>query len=85
MLIVRQELKVALCRYASDTLSSIHTARRFCQRFDKWMLRRETELEMMMDIKDRTDQLNTSLKEVGKSESKGSAFGRYLKNLFTPA
>ncbi|KAM9745374.1 uncharacterized protein ACNS7B_009764 [Menidia menidia] len=82
---LRQELEVALCRYTLDTLSSIHTVRSFCERFSKWMLQRKDELEKMMDIKDRTDQLNTSLKQVGESESKGSAFGRYLKNLFTPA
>jgi len=47
------------------------------------MLWRETELEMMMDIKDRVDQLNLNISEVTKSENKGKAFWKYVKNMFT--
>ncbi|KAM4530693.1 uncharacterized protein apol [Odontesthes bonariensis] len=79
----RAELQDTLHRYTSDTLSYIHTVRGFCEMFSKWMLWRETELEMMMDIKDRVDQLNINISEVTKSENKGKAFWGYVKNIFT--
>ncbi|XP_072225275.1 uncharacterized protein apol [Leuresthes tenuis] len=78
----RAELQDALRRYTSDTLSYIHTVRGFCEMFSKWMLWRETELEMMMDIKDRVDQLNLNISEVTKSENKGTALWKYVKNMF---
>ncbi|KAM4530694.1 uncharacterized protein PAE49_023110 [Odontesthes bonariensis] len=80
----RAELQDTLHRYTSDTLSYIHTVRGFCEMFSKWMLRRKTELNMMRDIKDRIDQLNLNISKVTKSENKGKAFWRYVKNKFNP-
>ncbi|KAM6904812.1 uncharacterized protein FYW49_014897 [Xenentodon cancila] len=79
----RNELQEALSRYISDTLTCIHTGREFCERLSKWMLRMETELHMMMDIKDRADKINLNLSHFTQSENKGRAFGEYMKNKFT--
>ncbi|XP_075884855.1 uncharacterized protein LOC142890005 isoform X2 [Nelusetta ayraudi] len=43
----RTELKKALCKYTTDTLSYVATVRSFCKRSSRWMLYRETELNMM--------------------------------------
>ncbi|XP_061568646.1 uncharacterized protein LOC133422637 [Cololabis saira] len=77
------ELQEALCRYISDTLTYIHTVREFCGRFSKWTLRRETELHMMMDIKDRADKISLDLSHFTQSEDKGKAFVEYMGNKFT--
>ncbi|XP_061568409.1 uncharacterized protein LOC133422434 [Cololabis saira] len=77
------ELQEALCRYTSDTLTYVHTAREFCGRFSKWTLRRETELHMMMDIKDRADKISLDLSHFTQSEDKGKAFREYMGNKFT--
>lgn len=79
----RKELKEVLCRYTSDTLSYIVSVRSFCQMFGKWMLRRETELNMMMDIKDRNDKISQNFSFVTQSENKGQAFLEYVKNQFS--
>lgn len=57
----RKELQEALCRYATDTLLHVDTARGFCEKNSKWMLRRETELDMMMDIKERANKIDPTL------------------------
>lgn len=80
----RKELQEALCRYTTDTLTHVDTVRRFRQRISKWMLGRETELQMMMDIKDRADKIDLKLSHVTESQNKGKAFGEYLKNKVTP-
>ncbi|XP_078808012.1 uncharacterized protein LOC111947732 isoform X9 [Oryzias latipes] len=54
---IRKELEDALRCYASDILTDIQTVRDFCEKFSKWMLWRETELEMIRDIKDRADKV----------------------------
>ncbi|CAB1452234.1 unnamed protein product [Pleuronectes platessa] len=41
---------------AADTLNDIDTVRGFCEDVSKWGLRRETELNMMKDIKERVDK-----------------------------
>ncbi|XP_068435204.1 uncharacterized protein [Clinocottus analis] len=79
----RQELQEALCCYISDTLFYIDTVREFCERSQKWMLRRETELEMMMDIKDRADNIDLSMDHVTQSETKFKAFVEYMKSKAT--
>ena len=79
----RKELQSALCGYAAETLTYIDTVRRFCQRSSRWILGRESELEMMLDIKDRADQIDLKFNHVTKSENKGKALGEYLKSLMT--
>ncbi|KAM4535497.1 uncharacterized protein apol [Fundulus diaphanus] len=79
----RRELQEALCRYVCDTLTYIQLGRGFCEMFSKWMLWRETELEMMMDIKDRADRTDLAISHVTGSEEKGKAFLEYMKSKFT--
>ncbi|XP_060945806.1 apolipoprotein L2-like [Limanda limanda] len=51
----RKELQQVLCRYVTDTLIYIDTVRGFCEDVSEWGLQRETELNMMIDIKERVD------------------------------
>ncbi|CAB1342052.1 unnamed protein product [Coregonus sp. 'balchen'] len=76
---VRSELtRELLGRYISDTLSHINTVRKFCDRHSKWALQRETELEMMRDIKERADRINLKFDHVRNSATKPKAFGEFL-------
>lgn len=79
----RKELQEALCCYTADTLIYIDTVREFCERSPKWMLGRETELNMMVDIKDRADSIDLSIGHVTQSENRGKAFLEYMKSKFT--
>ncbi|XP_078808009.1 uncharacterized protein LOC111947732 isoform X5 [Oryzias latipes] len=54
---VRKELEDALRCYVTDILTDIQIVKYFCEKFSKWMLWRETELEMIRDIKDRADKV----------------------------
>ena len=51
----RKELQQVLCRYVTDTLIYIDTVRGFCEDVSKWGLGRETELKIIIDIKERVD------------------------------
>ncbi|XP_075873120.1 uncharacterized protein LOC142882324 [Nelusetta ayraudi] len=66
----RRELKKALCKYTTDTLSYVATVRSFYKRSYRWMLCRETEVNMMIDIKERADKSNTGIRKNFKSGSK---------------
>ncbi|XP_028455597.1 uncharacterized protein LOC114569750 isoform X1 [Perca flavescens] len=79
----RKELQEALCCYTADTLIYIDTVREFCDKNPKWMLGRETELEMMRDIKDRADNIDLSIGHVRQSKNKGKAFWEYMKSKVT--
>ena len=79
----RKELQEALCCYTSDTLIYIDTVREFCEGNPKWMLRREEELQMMRDIKDRVDSTDLSISHVTQSKNKGKAFVDYMKSKVT--
>ncbi|GLD73055.1 uncharacterized protein AKAME5_002438000 [Lates japonicus] len=79
----REELQEALCRYVADTLIYIDTVRGFCEKISKWALGRETELNMMMDIKDRADSIDLNIGHVSRSENKGKAFWEYMKSKVT--
>lgn len=72
-----------MCRYTTDTLTYIHTVRAFCAMFSKWMIWRDTEVEMMRDIKDRLEALDLNVNHVTKSEEKGKAFVEYMKSKVT--
>ncbi|XP_020342423.1 uncharacterized protein LOC109893570 isoform X2 [Oncorhynchus kisutch] len=67
-----------LVQYISDTLSNIHTVREFCDRHSKWALQRETELEMMRDIKERAERIDLKFNHVRKSATKAKAFGEFV-------
>uniref|UniRef100_A0A4W6E3V9 Apolipoprotein L n=1 Tax=Lates calcarifer TaxID=8187 RepID=A0A4W6E3V9_LATCA len=79
----REELQEALCRYVTDTLIYIDTVRGFCEKISKWALGRETELNMMMDIKDRADSIDLNIGHVSQSENKGKALWEYMKSKVT--
>ncbi|XP_044037294.1 uncharacterized protein LOC122868916 isoform X1 [Siniperca chuatsi] len=79
----RKELQEVLYCYTADTLSHIDTVRGFCERKSKWMLGRETELHMIIDIKDRADKINLNISHVSQSEKKGKAFLEYMKSKST--
>uniref|UniRef100_A0A3B3IAX6 Apolipoprotein L n=1 Tax=Oryzias latipes TaxID=8090 RepID=A0A3B3IAX6_ORYLA len=79
ILFYRKELEDALRCYVTDILTDIQTVRDFCEKFSKWMLWRETELERIRDIKKRADDVSNC----AKSEGKGQAFKKYVKNMFT--
>ncbi|XP_034448428.1 uncharacterized protein apol isoform X3 [Hippoglossus hippoglossus] len=64
----RKELQQVLCRYVTDTLIYIDTVRGFYEDVSKWGLRRETELNMMIDIKERVDIINLNIDHVSKSD-----------------
>ncbi|XP_074552787.1 uncharacterized protein LOC141809595 [Halichoeres trimaculatus] len=79
----RKELREALRHYTADTLIYIHTVKSFCERSPKWLLGMETELNMMMDIKDRVDSIDLDISHVTKSGNKGEAFLEYMKSKVT--
>lgn len=79
----REELQEALCQYTTDTLICIDTVRGFCEKISKWMLGRETELNMIMDIKIRADKIDLSISHVTRSENRGNAFLEYMKSKVT--
>lgn len=79
----REKLLAALLDYTKDTLAFISTVRAFCETSSKWELHRETEVHMLMDIKDRFDNLDLTISQVFKSEEKGKAFKKYMKEAFS--
>ncbi|XP_037647746.1 uncharacterized protein LOC119501451 [Sebastes umbrosus] len=79
----RKELQKALCCYTADTLIYIDTVREFCERSPEWMLGREKEFHMMVDIKDRADSIVLKIGHVTQSENKGKAFLKYMKSKVT--
>ncbi|XP_041634079.1 uncharacterized protein LOC121503640 [Cheilinus undulatus] len=79
----RKELRKALWSYTADTLVYIDTVIRFCKRVPKWMLGMESELNMLMDIKERADNIDLNIKHVTQSENKGEAFLEYMKSKVT--
>ncbi|XP_029913391.1 uncharacterized protein LOC115363360 [Myripristis murdjan] len=78
--LLREELQEALCRYISDTFSYMDTVKEFCYKLSKWMLERETDVSMMMDIKDRADKINLNFSHVTKSENKAQALFELTKS-----
>ncbi|XP_067426726.1 uncharacterized protein [Thunnus thynnus] len=79
----REELQKALCQYTTDTLICIDTVRGFCEKISKWMLGRETELNMIMDIKIRADKIDLEIGHVKQSENKVKALREYGRSKAT--
>ncbi|XP_058508650.1 uncharacterized protein LOC131474934 [Solea solea] len=79
----RKELQETLFRYITDTITYTDMVRGFCDMSSKWLLRRETELNMMTDIKTRDDGINLNIDHFTKSEKKGKAFWEYMKSKVT--
>lgn len=79
----RERLQVQLREYVSDTLQYIEGVKEFCEREQKWTLERETELDMMRDIKERANQITLRFDHVQKAEDKTKAFGEYMHSSLT--
>ncbi|XP_053529716.1 uncharacterized protein LOC128628829 isoform X1 [Ictalurus punctatus] len=75
---LREKLQEQLGEYILDTVKYIETIKEFCDGESKWTLQRETELDMMRDIKDRADQITLKFDHVQKAEDKAKAFGEYM-------
>ena len=69
--------------YVSDTLDYLFTVTKFCNRNSKWVLERETELDMLRDIQENAIKLNLSIGHVFKSTDKGKAIGEYWKSMLS--
>ncbi|XP_060749271.1 apolipoprotein L4-like [Tachysurus vachellii] len=80
---IREKLQEQLSDYILDTLKYTATVKEFCDRESKWTLQRETELDEMMDIKDRADQITLKFEHVQKAENKTKAFGKYMQSSLT--
>ncbi|GAA6081382.1 apolipoprotein L5-like isoform X2 [Tachysurus ichikawai] len=78
-----EKLQEQLSDYILDTLKYTATVKEFGDKESKWTLQRETELEMMRDIKDRADQITLKFEHVQKAEKKTKAFGEYLLSSLT--
>ncbi|XP_053508650.1 uncharacterized protein LOC128624862 [Ictalurus furcatus] len=74
----REKLQEQLGEYILDTVKYIETVKEFCDGESKWTLQRETELDMMRDIKDQADQITLKFDHVQKAENKAKAFGEYM-------
>ncbi|KAF4092580.1 hypothetical protein AMELA_G00022550 [Ameiurus melas] len=79
----REKLQKQLEEYILDTVKCIETVKEFCERESKWTLQRETELDMMRDIKDRADQITLTFDHVQKAKDKARSFGKYMWNGLT--
>ncbi|XP_034075531.1 uncharacterized protein LOC117548387 isoform X1 [Gymnodraco acuticeps] len=79
----RKDLQEALCCYTADTLIDIDTVKEFCEQSSKWILKREKELDMMIDIKTRADNIDLSIGHVTQSQTRGKAFLQYMKSKVT--
>ncbi|XP_033999170.1 uncharacterized protein LOC117492864 isoform X2 [Trematomus bernacchii] len=76
-------LQEALCCYTADTLIDIDTVKEFCEQSSEWMLQREKEVDMMIDIKSRADNIDLSIGHITQSQTKGKAFLQYMKSKVT--
>ncbi|XP_034047055.1 uncharacterized protein LOC117528527 [Thalassophryne amazonica] len=76
MSVTREKVEEALSQYVTQTLTHIETVTEFLDKISKWMLQRETELNMMIDINDRATG------PVSQSEGKWAAFVAYMKHSF---
>uniref|UniRef100_A0A8C6USQ1 Si:ch73-233k15.2 n=2 Tax=Neogobius melanostomus TaxID=47308 RepID=A0A8C6USQ1_9GOBI len=82
---IRTELEEALTSYAMDTFSYIEMMKDFLDGLSKWMLMRETELNVLLDIKERAASIELSVSHVTQSQDKGKAFLEYMKSKFVPS
>ncbi|KAJ4919456.1 hypothetical protein JOQ06_021981 [Pogonophryne albipinna] len=80
---IRKDLQEALCCYTADTLIDIDTVKEFCEKSSKWILKREKELDMMIDIKTRADNIDLCIGHVTQSQTRGKAFLQYMKSKVT--
>ncbi|KAK1896951.1 Apolipoprotein L3 [Dissostichus eleginoides] len=75
-------LQKAMCCYTADTLNYIDTVKAFCEQSSKWMLQRETEVNMMKDIQTSADKIDLSIGHVTQSQNKGKAL-EYMRSKVT--
>ncbi|XP_034046209.1 uncharacterized protein LOC117527816, partial [Thalassophryne amazonica] len=72
----REKVREALSQYVTQTLTHIETVTEFLDKISKWMLQRETELNMMTEIS------NMATGAVSQSDRKWAAFVAYMKRSF---
>uniref|UniRef100_A0A8C6UQ09 Si:ch73-233k15.2 n=1 Tax=Neogobius melanostomus TaxID=47308 RepID=A0A8C6UQ09_9GOBI len=65
-----KKLEEALTSYAMDTFSYIETMKDFLDGLSKWMLMRKTELNVLLDIKERAASIELSVSHVTQSQVK---------------
>ncbi|KAI5623045.1 apolipoprotein L4 [Silurus asotus] len=80
---LREKLQKHLREYILQSLKYTETVKKFCDGESKWTLQRETELELMRDIKDRADQITLNFDHVRKSKNKAKALGEYMLSSMT--
>ncbi|XP_033827379.1 uncharacterized protein LOC117375216 [Periophthalmus magnuspinnatus] len=76
----RADLTEALYVYTLETFSYIETLRDFMDGLSTWMLTRETELNLLLDIKERAARINLGLRHVTESQDKGNAFMEFMRS-----
>ncbi|KAK7939956.1 hypothetical protein WMY93_003282 [Mugilogobius chulae] len=81
----RTELEGRLLCYVLETFSFIDTIKDFTDGLSKWMLMRETELNLLLDIKERETRINLSLSHVTQSQEKGKTFVKFVKSKLFPS
>ncbi|KAK7939957.1 hypothetical protein WMY93_003283 [Mugilogobius chulae] len=83
----RTELEEQLTCYVLETFSYIETVKDFVEdsELSKWMLMRETELILLLNIKERASRIDLSLSHVTQSEEKGKAFLEFMRNKLFPS
>ncbi|XP_072299932.1 uncharacterized protein [Eucyclogobius newberryi] len=81
----RAELEEALSCYALDTFSYIETVKDFLDGLSKWMLMMETELNVLLDIKERAARIDLSVSHVTQAQDKGKAFVEFARQKMLPS
>ncbi|XP_056099410.1 uncharacterized protein LOC130077993 [Rhinichthys klamathensis goyatoka] len=76
----RKQLQELLWEYVVDTLNYIQTVWDFCDKQQEWTLKREEELKMMRDIKDRADKVSHKFDYLKQSDNKAKGLWECLKN-----
>ncbi|XP_072299933.1 uncharacterized protein [Eucyclogobius newberryi] len=81
----RAKLEEALSCYALDTFSYIETVKDFLDGLSKWMLMMETELNVLLDIKERAARIDLSVSHVTQAQDKGKAFVKFARQKLLPS
>ncbi|KAM3597682.1 uncharacterized protein V6R79_007998 [Siganus canaliculatus] len=79
----RQQLKEAICRYTKDTFEFIDSVETFCGGFSGWVGARKEEMNKISHIRERYDKICQTLESIFRSEKKGEALRKYMKNNMT--
>lgn len=81
-LIFRRNTLDTMQSYVSETLDHIDTVTDFCNSNSKWVLQRETELDLMRDIQERAKLLNVGIGHVFSATDKGKAIEEFFGSMW---